>query len=506
MANSLSPFALLAIAASLLTACSKDDAETTESSSADAVSITSAYSSGTAVGSTETAYNEDDILANSAFTDTVLIQYGAATTVTNPLSGEGVSVTVSGDDVVVDATAAGVAYQVQGSASNGSLKLYSEKKFALVLNGLTLSNDDGPAINIQSTKRAFVVLAANTSNSLSDGANYTVSDTEDQKATFFSEGQLIFSGTGSLTVAGNYKHAICSDDYIRVVEGDISISKAATDGFHTNEAFIADGGTISVTAASDGIECEEGYIVINDGQFVMNTGDDGMAASYEGTDEAIVPYVVINGGSIEVNSTEGEGIEAKNALTINGGTIKTITADDGLNAGTAININAGTIYCRSTDNDAIDSNGEMTITGGLVLAVGARQPEAGFDCDTRTFTITGGLVVGIGGATSSPTASVSKVPSLIMGGGTSGQLLHIRSADGTEALTFEAPVSYSTLLLAGSKLKQGDTYTIYSGGTVESGETFYGLYTGGTYSGGTAGSSFTISTTVTVIGGSVSRG
>lgn len=501
------PFSFFALLGCLLTACSKEDADAAGTVSAGTATITGAYSSGTAAGSAETAYNADDILANSSFTDTVLIQYGVTTTVTNPLENNGVAVTVSGDDVTVNAGVAGVVYQLQGTASDGSLKLYSDKKFALLLNGVTLTNNDGPAINIQSKKRAFVVLAANTSNSLNDGASYTAANgDEDQKATLFSEGQLIFSGAGSLTVAGNYKHAICSDDYIRVTEGTITIGKAATDGFHTNEAFIADGGTITVTANSDGIECEEGYIVVNDGHFVLNTRDDGMVASYEGADTEVVPYVVINGGTIEVNSTEGEGIEAKNALTINGGSIKTITADDGLNARTAININGGTIYCRSTDNDAIDSNGEMTITGGLVLAVGARQPEAGFDCDAHTFTVTGGLIVGIGGATSSPTASVSTVPSLIMGSGTSGQLLHIRAADGTEALTFEAPVSYSTLLFAGSKLKQGDTYTIYSGGTVEGGVAFYGLYTGGTYSGGTAGSSFTISSAVTVIGGSVSRG
>ncbi len=500
---------LLALAGCLLAGCSKEDTTTDDAGSASSASatITGVFTSGSAEGSTETAYNEEDVPASNSFADTVLITYGSSITVTNPLEGKGVSVTVSGGDVTVAATVAGVAYQLQGSSLDGSLKLYSEKKFALVLNGLTLTNTDGPAINIQSKKRAFVVLAANTSNTLSDGASYTVTNAEeDQKGTLFSEGQLIFCGTGALTVEGNYKHAICSDDYIRVVEGSITISRAATDGFHTNDAFITDGGTISVTAASDGIECEEGFIVINDGSFVLNTGDDGIAASYEGTDSGIVPYVVINGGSIEVNSTEGEGIESKNLLTINNGNIKTITGDDGLNAGAGLFINGGRVYCRSTGNDAIDSNGKLTVTGGMVLAIAAGGPEAGFDCDANQFRVTGGLVVGIGGATSAPTASVTTVPALIMGSGAANQLIHIRAADGTEALTFEAPVSYNTLLFAGSKLKQGTTYTIYTGGTINDAASFFGLYTGGTYSGGKSGDSFTLSSIVTAIGGSVSRG
>ena len=71
-------------------------------------------------------------------------------------------------------------------------------------------------------------------------------------------------------------------------------------------------------------------------------------------------------------------------LTINEGDISLQTADDGLNASDAIYINGGTVYAYATGNDAIDSNGTITITGGKVIAIGARQPEAGFDCDART--------------------------------------------------------------------------------------------------------------------------
>lgn len=499
---------LFTILIAALGSCSKSNTTSnTDTDTGTTITIdSSGIVSGTAEGSTATGANADDLLENSTFSKTVTIDFGSSITVSNPLEGSGVTISQSNGDVVITATVAEVEYILSGTSSNGSVKIYSDKKFKLVLNGLSLTNNDGPAINIQSSKRVFVVLADNTSNSLTDGASYATVTGEDMKATFFSEGQLIFSGNGSLTVKGNYKHAICSDDYIRVRSGTITITGAATDGFHTNDAFIVDGGTLAITAGSDGIECEEGYIIINDGNFVINAGDDGIAASYNDGDADITPYVTINGGHIQITSSAGEGIESKSVLTINNGYIATVTADDGLNAGTAIYINGGYVYSYSTGNDAMDSNGTFTITGGKIVAIGARSPEAGIDCDANTFKITGGQVVAIGGATSGPTASVSTVPSLVRGGGNANELIHIRAADGTEAVTFLAPVSYTTMLVAGSKFKLNTTYTIYTGGSISNAIQFYGLYTGGSYSGGTAGTSFTTSSLVTQIGGSISRG
>ncbi len=491
-----------------ISGCSKSDDVT----AADNVTLSggtttidsTAITTGTAEGSTETGYNADDLIENSTFSSTIAISYGTATTITNPLSASGVTIVQNGADVIITSTATGVEYSLSGTTANGSLKIYSDKKFKLTLNGVAITNDDGPAINIQSSKRAFVVVADNTTNILADGATYATS-TEDQKGTLFSEGQLVFSGNGSLSVKGNHSHAICSDDYVRIRTGNITVTGAIKDGIHTNDAFIADGGTIKITAASDGIECEEGYVVVNDGTFTLNTGDDGIAASYTDGDATITPYVTINGGSITVNSTAGEGIESKSVLTINKGIIATVTTDDGINAGTAIYINGGSVYCYSTGNDAMDSNGTFTITGGKVVAIGSKSPEAGIDCDARTLKITGGIVLGIGGATSAPSTTASTVNAVIMGSGQANQIIHIEAGDGTEALTFLAPVSYSTLLFASGKLKSSTKYLIYTGGSVSSGVDFYGLYSGGTYSKGTSSSNFTTSTVLTQVGGTISR-
>lgn len=457
-------------------------------------------------GSTAVATNAEDLLANSTFTSSVKISFGSTVSIDNPLSTGGVTIKETNGDVVINSTATGVEYVLSGTTTNGSVKIYSDKKFKLTLNGVNITNTDGPAINIQSGKRAFVVLTDNTTNTLADGATYTASGTEDMKGTFFSEGQLIFSGNGSLSVKGVYKHAIASDDYVRMISGNITVTSAASDGIHTNDAFIADGGTVTMTTSNDGIQCDEGYIVINNGVFTINSVDKGISAAYD-TDTTIDPYLTINGGSIVINSSAGEGIESKSVITINNGTITTKTKDDGLNAKKFIYINGGTIYAYSTSNDAIDSNGQITVTGGTAIAVGSTAPEEGFDCDRNTFKITGGTLIGIGGASSLPTASVTTQPAVLLGGGTANQLVHIQSGSGAEALTFLIPRTYSTMLFSSPKLKLTQSYKVYTGGSVTNGKNVNGLYMSGTYVPGTQSSTtFTTSSTVTRAGGSVGPG
>jgi len=488
-----------------LVSCSKEkedailgeDGDTATSLVIDSTTV----SKGTVEGNTGTAANEDDILANSTFSSTVSIAFGSTIVITNPLEASGVTVKETNGDVVITSTASEVAYVLSGTTTNGSVKIYSDKKYKLTLNGVNITNADGPAINLQSGKRAFLVLADNTTNTLADGATYIASGTEDMKATLFSEGQLIVSGNGSLSIKGNYKHAICTDEYLRIISGNITVTSAKSDGIHTNDAFISDGGTVNITTSGDGIQVEEGYIVINNGTFNINVVDKGIAASWD-TDATIDPYLTINGGTITVNSSAGEGIESKSILTINSGTIAVKTADDGLNAGTFIYINGGNIYAYSSSNDGIDSNGKLTVTGGKIVSVGAGSPEEGFDCDRNTFKITGGVLVGIGGATSSPTASVNTQASVILGGGSVNQLVSIQSNDGAETLTFLIPRTYTTMLFSSPKLKVSTTYKIFTGGSVSSGAAFNGLYTSGIYSGGTQSSTFTTSSMVTKVGGS----
>lgn len=515
----------------------------------------------------------DDFVENSTFSKTVTIHYdGDNVTIDNSISG--VTIEQNGAHLSVTQTVKEVEYVLSGTSANGSFKMNSSNKWKLTLNGANLTNPTGAAINIQSKKRTFIVLADGTENVLCDGANYNHTDGEDMKACFFSEAQLIFSGAGKLSITGNYRHALCSDDYIRIRKGvRLSILSAVKDGIHTNDGIYINGGIINVNALDDGLQCEDGPIEVTGGKttvittgngsyadndissssainggstFTMNGGtvqlkSTGSAGKGLNCDDEIIinngtmlvittgkQYVygsldssakgikskanlTINGGLVWVRTPGGEGsegIESKNTLTINGGDVAVYAYDDCINASKHIEITGGTVYCYSTGNDGIDSNGTLTISGGTVLAAGTSAPEGGLDCDQNTMKITGGTVIGIGGNNSTPTASACTQPCIVYGAtATAGQLMSVVDSNGTSVLTYQMPRTYSSMqmIISSPQLANG-SYSIYTGGNVSNGETFYNLYTAGTYGGGSQTQSFTISSMVTSVGNTSSGG
>ncbi|MFA5046197.1 MAG: carbohydrate-binding domain-containing protein [Paludibacter sp.] len=301
----------------------------------------------------------DSILFGST-SDTVYILFSEnSATITNPLSANGVTVTVVGADVSVNSTIENtdVKYMIQGSSSNGSLKIYSNYRLDLILNGLNLANQDGPAINVQSSKKISVMLAAGTTNTLSDGITYATS-TEDQKSTFFSEGQLVFGGTGSLNVSSISKHGICSDDYIQIDEGNIAVTSAGKDGIHCKDYFKMNGGSLNVTAASDGIDCEAGHINITGGTITThNAVADVKSISCDST-------MTISGGTISmtVSGNQSKGLIAKQRMNLTGGNITINTS------GAAVLVAEGSgfepSYCSAIkcDSTITLSGANLTIT------------------------------------------------------------------------------------------------------------------------------------------------
>lgn len=325
----------------------------------------------------ETVTSDDDFIENSQFASVVTITYnGTTATVGNGVSG--VEVSSNGAHIVVNSTVSGVEYVLNGTTTNGSFKVYSEKKFKLSLAGVSILNPVGAAINIQSSKRVFVVCADETTNVLTDGSSYTATtDGEDMKACLFSEGQLIFSGGGSLTVTGNYKHAITSDGYVRFRSGcNITVVSAKKDGIHTNESVIIGGGILNISSDGDAIQCEEGGITMTGGFAKLSTTDNKAHGLKSCLD------VVISGGAIQaqVAGAASKGISCDGNLTISGGKLTAFTSQTALYEDNDLSSCAG-----------IKCDGNILITGGEIAIQSTGGAGKGINCD-GSITINDGTV------------------------------------------------------------------------------------------------------------------
>ncbi len=349
-----------------------------------------------------------DDIANSRFSKTITIEFSAnAATV----RGEADSVEVSTDGAYVSVVshAAEVEYVLRGETGDGALKVYSDKKYKLTLEGVKLASQRGSAINSQSKKRLFVFLADGTTNSLADAPSYvaTPSD-EDEKAALFSEGQIVFCGSGALEVTGNYKHAICSDDYV-VVSGQARVSVLASkkDGIHANDYVAVSGGSTTITTTGDdGVDVGDGY-------FVMTGGSLSVSVSTEASKAVkAAGNVYVQGGSLQLANAgepeyEAEEDDYKAAACLASDSSIFIEAGEvvascsgvgakGLKADGGISICGGslTVVCSGASNDYVSSKGvkaegDISISGGQVCVTAASHE--GIESKSR-LSISGGVV------------------------------------------------------------------------------------------------------------------
>ncbi len=297
-------------------------------------------------------------------TKTLTINYdNDGVTLFNPLAFEGVTVEVDGSDVTVHAEGGiqDINYTLSGNSSNGSFKVYSDKRLYITLQGLTLTNPDGPAINNQANKNTYVVLADGTNNVLTDGATYAEPPNgEDQDGTFFSEGDLFFSGNGTLTIngLGSDQHGLSSDDEIEINGGTITVVSAVKDGIHANDGILITGGVLNVTSSGDGIDGDAGYIQITGGLVTThNTSDDTKGITCDSV-------LVISGGTVDVtvSGDQSKGIQSNFPVTLNGGAITIHTSGDAVLEPSGSGFDPSYCTAIKSDEDIIVDGADITIT------------------------------------------------------------------------------------------------------------------------------------------------
>lgn len=279
---------------------------------------------------------------------------------------------IDGTDVSI--TAAGT-YVFSGDCDDGSITVKKGVTgVTIVLNGLTLTNDDSAAITLNKTAEASLIAAAGTTNTVADTEG---SNDENAAVKVKSGAALAIGGTGTLTVDGNAKNGIkgAADAVITVAEVKLNIN-AADDGLSCDDELNITGGTLSITAGGDAVKASPdtgdtenpdttslGNVTISVGTLTLNATEDGIQADGDLTISGGTFHVKTNGGhttALTDDSASCKGFKAGKTLTVTGGTLTVDSADDALHASTDVTISGGTLTL-ATGDDGVHADNDLVI-------------------------------------------------------------------------------------------------------------------------------------------------
>lgn len=281
---------------------------------------------------------------------------------------EGVS--VDGQIVTINQ---GGTYVLSGELTDGQVvvNVNEDAKVHLVLNDVTITNQQGPAILVEQAEKVVTTLASDTTNTLTDGDDYQLDgDETEPDATFYSKEDLVINGDGELKVSGNYNNGIRSKDDLILVSGEYTVNAKNNALKGKDSVEILDGSYTLTTEEGDGIQSnnsdeeDKGHIAIDGGTFKITSGRDGVQAE---TDVSIQKAeITIKTGENETSDEESyKGIKAGNSLLIQNGAFKLTTADDSLHSDGDIAIKDGEFTLDSGD-DGIHADNDLTIDGGTI--------------------------------------------------------------------------------------------------------------------------------------------
>ena len=295
--------------------------------------------------------------------------------------------------------------------------------------------------------------------------------------------------------------------------GNYSQDNTSVKGIKAGVNIIIDKGVFTLNTSDDAIHSDE-TITINGGDFYIASGDDGIHSDYT---------LVFNGGNFEITKSY-EGIESADGnIYFNSGNFNVVSSDDGINLAAGGDQMGGpgqgpgwnsssssecTLFIGgenmviNANGDGIDANGSVEMSGGELVINGPVSNGNGALDYYGSFKMEGGFLIAVG------SSGMAEAPSTDSGQNSvkinfrstepAGTLVHLQSGEGEEIFTFKPEKKYQSVVFSSPKLKTGQSYDFYLGGSA-TGTPTNGLYSKGAYTPGTKYTSFTISGVVTNI-------
>ena len=481
------------------------------------------------------------ITVGMSHAEDVAIHYNGASAKVKNKAKDSVTVTINGADINIESlyTKHQLTLRLSGMSDNGRLMLKSVGKAKITLDGLTLTSQEGAPLWLKNKKKVEIEAAKGTENTLVVTA---CTDTVNNKgAVIWSKDKLLLSGKGVLNVVatGDGCRGIKTKKDITIEELTLNVTTSGNNlgtkpfgfggfpnGFPSfeNDSIRPSGfpkpdfcggfqpfGNDSTMRGGfppfgNDSTMQGGFPPFgNDstmqGGFPPFGNDSTMLGGFGGKHKYVASSkgitskgkITINSGSVTVRtSTPGaEGIEGKQGIVFNGGTVDVFSRDDAINSNATIEFNGSHVIARSLGNDAVDANPKggffppfggdnsqkvepaIIIRGGTVYAwsqVG--PPEEGLDSDMAPLAIEGGTIFTVGGfigdMPSVPTNETAKQPTALLIGLDIVKDEPVSIFDGTgkliDTITIPFSLRRSASLISSPTFKLGSTYTVKTKG------------------------------------------
>lgn len=313
----------------------------------------------------------------------------------------GASATVSGSGAVVSGSTITITsegtYVVSGTLSDGMIAIaaVNTDKIHLILNGVDITNKTGAPIYASQCDKLVITLAEGTENSLTDGGEnfqYEDATNEEPNAALFCKDDLTINGTGSLTVSAGFNNGIVTKDDLLIVSGDITVT-AANNAIRGNDSVTILDGNYNLTAGNDGIQTNNtddttlGWVLIEGGTITISSAQDGIQAdtaiSITGGEFSIVTG---NVSSSDTASDSQKAIKSDGSISITGGSFDIESVDDAIHATVNIDI-AGGEFTISTGDDGVHADGDLTVSAGSITVTKSYE-----GLEASNISITGGTI------------------------------------------------------------------------------------------------------------------
>lgn len=425
-------------------------------------------------GGTFTVIDENNIDAALFSKQDLTINGAGSLTVTSP-AGHGI---VSKDDLVITGGTYSVSCASHGIDANDNVRITGETSIAI-----DAGKDGIHAENIDDVALGFVYISNGKMDIEAQGDGVSAGSYLQLE-----KGVLkVVAGGGS--VNGSKES---SDSWGGFIGGgrpggkgqvaptsDTDESSTSMKGIKAENSMLISGGTINVNSADDAVHSNIS-VTINGGSLELASGDDAIH-----TEEKLT----VTGGTINITESY-EGLEALD-IDIQGGDIKLVALDDGLNAAGgndssgitggrdgmfgggmssnsngSIAISGGELYINAS-GDGIDANGTLEISGGYTVVTGPTQGDtATLDYD-KSATITGGTFIGTGAAGMAQTFSDSQqgVVAVSVGNQSADTEIILKDKNGKTLISHKPELSFAVVILSSPDIVSGETYTVSVGTT-----------------------------------------